>query len=179
MNALADFLLARIAEDEAAARDAGGARWHWEHGSGDMCNDPTCPFGSLIADTRPHASHLLDVHGFDAADDWQGGPHIVRHDPARVLAECAAKRAIVELATAPRTMHRRVPWHSMSGARYSFRLHDEDGRIIAEGDEADRLFNEHSDPITDTPVLRILAQPYSDHPDYQQAWSPDTEQVKR
>ena len=98
--------------------------------------------------------------------------------PARVLAECAAKRAIVTQETSARIMHRRKPWHVEAFSPYHFHLLDKAGNIIAEGDEAHRLVDEYSDPVTDTPVLRILAQVYSDHPDYQQAWSPDTEQVK-
>lgn len=57
---ISEFLLARIAEDEAAAREALG-RHRWVQGR------------------YPGTTY----------------EHIARHDPARVLAECKAHRAIV------------------------------------------------------------------------------------
>lgn len=63
---LPDFLLARIAEDEAVARE----------------------YASL---TRTEARWKLDVE-FDR--EW-GEPVAIDIDPARVLAECEAKRQIV------------------------------------------------------------------------------------
>lgn len=86
---LTEFLLARIAEDEAAAlrlcpgRNA--ANGHWRRGS--------------LQDEAVRAIDPLDAD------------HVLRHDPARVLAECEAKRRIVELnATKPgrKTTFRRL-----------------------------------------------------------------------
>jgi hypothetical protein len=80
---LADFLLARIAEDEALARTAGGAirppypRWTFR----------TNNEGVRRSDGVPVTRHT-----------WpQEAAHITRHDPTRVLAECEAKRRIAEL----------------------------------------------------------------------------------
>jgi hypothetical protein len=64
MTDLAEFLLARIAEDEAVAREA--VRW----------------------------SEGASQWGDSGEPDWE---HIARHDPARVLAECDAKRRIVQM----------------------------------------------------------------------------------
>ena len=65
---LSDFLLARIAEDEAVARALDWMpRWVMAH---DLVSAPT---------------------GVTE--------HIIRHDPRRVLAECEAKRRIVEFAS--------------------------------------------------------------------------------
>lgn len=84
---LVDFLLARIAEDEDAARVATGKRWH-----GQACEVRTLPRDTERA-TEPYwfqiCSMFHDNHFRDAL-------HIARWDPARVLAECAAKRWIVE-----------------------------------------------------------------------------------
>ena len=88
---LAEFLLARIAEDEQVARSSLAT-----HEEGE-------PWGY---------GHLPD-----------DGPHIARWSPARVLAECAAKREIVE---------RFVAWDA----------------------------------------VRLLAAPYSAHPDYDKDWRP-------
>jgi len=80
---LTEFLLARIAEDEAAAT-----------------ND-----GSLVGDTwtalePDHGTVSCDVIGVGGhvvarSLGWEAS-HIARHDPARVLAECEAKRLLIE-----------------------------------------------------------------------------------
>ena len=77
MTDLTDFLLARIAEDEATARDGEGWRgrlWNGEWQIIDREDDE-------VVATVSH--------------DFEWG-HIARHDPARVLAECEAKRRVVE-----------------------------------------------------------------------------------
>lgn len=82
MSDLTEFLLARIAEDEAAARSATGGAWTHE-GAPNGFAPMVIANGGVVAETydKPHLS--------DAA-------HIARHDPARVLAECEAKRRIME-----------------------------------------------------------------------------------
>jgi hypothetical protein len=77
MTTLTDFLLARIAEDEAAV--AAILRQHpsWTADDGDVLDQPEY----AIAHAR----------GNYAAS------HIARWDPARVLAESEAKRSVVEL----------------------------------------------------------------------------------
>jgi len=100
---LNEFLLARIAEDEAVARDALAAEIY----------------------TVEHE-------------------HMERWHPARVLAECEAKRGIVELA---------MSWAQTAEAHPEFR---DAGAISIELGY----------------VLRRLAQPYADHPDYREEWKP-------
>jgi hypothetical protein len=86
---LADFLLARIAEDEAAARAAHtsgdgvevGGSWHVD-------------IGFVRGGVRDWS--LFEADEFDASTSEEIAAHIARHDPARVLAECEAKRRIVE-----------------------------------------------------------------------------------
>lgn len=95
---ITEFLLARIAEDEAEAAKAGSFT-PWDR-----------PF------ERDDYGHLLV-------------------QPGRVLAECDAKRRIVEVA---------------EGWRW-----ERDGM--------------GPDPKSDE-VLRLLAQPYADHPDYREEW---------
>jgi len=70
------------------------------------------------------------------------GSHIARHDPARVLREVEAKRRIVSLER---------DWPYGSG--------DPEGAEYGWSDVMDR-------------VLRLLALPYSDHPDYDESWKP-------
>lgn len=77
---LVAFLLARIAEDEAVARAAVG------EGSGSW-------------EARPYwftESHEADVPGVTYDEiDLDHAMQIARWDPARVLAECEAKRRII------------------------------------------------------------------------------------
>jgi hypothetical protein len=75
---LTEFLTARLDEDEAAAREL--LRGHpgpWRVG--------------LPSDVRDSAGEVV------VADEchWSPMPHIARHDPARVLRDVAAKRAIL------------------------------------------------------------------------------------
>lgn len=71
------------------------------------------------------------------------GAHIARHDPARVLREVAAKRAIVAAYA------KADEWVNVSAgatAAYARQIMDE--------------------------TLRHLAAVWSDHPDYRQEWAP-------
>lgn len=74
---LAAFLLEQIAEDERVAREATAGPWverydtAWGPGPNDMVIRPDDAIG--VEDLR----------------------HVIRHDPARVLADCEAKRRIV------------------------------------------------------------------------------------
>lgn len=112
---LTEFLLARIAEDEEAAR-------HSLAGDLDHLPSVTTRSGDVI--------------------------HLGITNPARVLAECEAKRRIVE---------------------------DEhgDGR---DGDYIEPFCRTCSDDESLTylpcPTLRILAVVYADHPDYREEWKP-------
>lgn len=87
--ALTDFLLARIAEEESAARIAQFNNGRWTH---------TFTFGMETAVTRDYGPAVVEGYGSLNADDHA---HIARHDPARVLAECEAKRRIIGLVDWP------------------------------------------------------------------------------
>jgi hypothetical protein len=138
---LTDFLLARIAEDEDDAREAAVEGRYWAHFGGGQIAHGT--------DDRQAWGDLAHVRVYIA-------PHIVRWDPARVLAECEAKRRIVEqhLDNESRAIAYRSP-------RWADAMNDED-RVEQRKAEA-RL------GATDG-VLRALALPYADHPDYDVAW---------
>jgi hypothetical protein len=74
--------------------------------------------------------------------------HAARFDPARVLREVEAKRAIVDLAS--KLVGREWPdWHKEHGIAPTVR------------EEANHLY-----------TLKILAAVYNDHPDYRQEWTP-------
>jgi hypothetical protein len=77
---LVDFLRARLDEDEAVARAATSGPWSAVEGSS----------GAWWVELPNLGDVALDLHGENAR-------HIARHDPARVLADVKAKRAIVGL----------------------------------------------------------------------------------
>jgi hypothetical protein len=92
---LVDFLLARIAEDEAIAQAALRPRYS-------ESDEPQWSY-----DGNPSGAVTAGRYVIAQASTWEqhdpdGGRlarHIARWDPARVLAECAAKRAIIERLT--------------------------------------------------------------------------------
>jgi hypothetical protein len=81
VTTLADFLLARVAEDEKAAR-----KW---------CGDPNWSDVVKSSMHRVLAGAVPVISGAETAL-----PHVARWDPARVLSECRAKRNPVEWADA-------------------------------------------------------------------------------
>lgn len=127
MTTLTDFLLARIAEDEAVARDAHyeGQRWLPEEEA--VLTGPDLE-PSFYLDRKRDASHAA------------------RWSPARVLAECEAKRLAIEAAWGD---HLRIEseWGHGHGQ----------ARLEQEGDYPEVVF--------------ILTAIYKDHPDYQPEWS--------
>ncbi|HET6868922.1 MAG TPA: DUF6221 family protein [Solirubrobacteraceae bacterium] len=76
VQSLASWLLERITEDEAAARKAVPSPWRID-------DDGCCVFAP-------------EGRGDDVAEmTWDSAEHIARWQPARVLAECEAKRALL------------------------------------------------------------------------------------
>lgn len=71
-------------------------------------------------------------------------PHVLRHDPARVLADCAVKRAIVEA------------YRASQGPTY------EDSDVDFEAGRENGLEE----------AVRLLAAVDASHPDYNPAWTP-------
>jgi hypothetical protein len=128
---LTDFLLARIAEDEEVARAAARLGPDWCETS-----DPREVFG--FTSSGDSGSTVCYV------EEWVpgvGAPHIARWDPARVLAECKARREIVDAALHAFGIEQITPGAGIEG--YSLALQQ---------------------------VLKILARIWKDHPEYQEDW---------
>jgi hypothetical protein len=141
---LTEFLLARIAEDDAMARAATTGPWRYNPGK-EWHTDPRtleqARTGMMTFDGEEFVaagpddgdnSTTVGVAATGPADNLQSmddAAFIAHHDPIRVLAECEAKRAIVFM--------------SEHGC----------------GDDYER-------------VQRALALPYADHPDYLLKWKP-------
>lgn len=121
---VAAFLLARIAEDEAVAR-ASVATFPDADFLRGVLEEYSQPGSQSHADS-PHIAH-----------------HIARHDPAHILAECKAKRAMVEMAMAVGRNARLAPM---------------DIGFVNTAMTIDR-------------VIRALAAVYESHPDYRPEWS--------
>lgn len=127
MSDLTDFLLARVSEDEADARKA----------QEDLVRAPD---GLSV---RPIGTDPLALAAFDSQSDLSW-----RYRAERVLAECKAKRQIVEdalLWSSPQTVgpsrgHARTDDYA-KGVQYAAEI-----------------------------ALYQLAQPYADHPDFQAEW---------
>jgi hypothetical protein len=148
---LSEFLLARIAEDETAAQVASPGGWQYgdvDSVAGGSLYDETRMIGSLHYE-QPDDHDGSIVRHLLALEADANGAHIARHDPARVLAECAAKRRIVkrhpavsgccETCTDKMSHPRPSEW---AAVRYP------------------------------CPTLRDLAAVYADHPDYRDEWKP-------
>jgi hypothetical protein len=119
MTTLADFLLARIAEDE-------GAAWH--------VHDLFC------SDLHWYQRYGKPTHGVECDGCVQ---------PGRKLAECEAKRAMLEI-------------HHDGNAG----LYPHSGGFCSCCTDSEGL----SDPGWPCPTLRTLVAPYADHPDYREEW---------
>ena len=134
---LTGFLLARIAEDEAAALAVPDLR-------------DLSPYGG-----QETISHTLNTYAGEDGYPRQAFPpeipaHYARHNPARVLAECEAKRATITEVWA---------WIAGDDWREGC-CHKAD--VISQGGVC-RTFGPD--------LLRPMAAVYADHPDYQQEWA--------
>ena len=155
---ITDFLLARIAEDEKLAQAATGSSTRWESMTEETGNGEGIYY--TVEEVGTYDSPILDLTRTDRTGRAQA-EHIARHDPARVLAECAAKRAIIE----------------------SHHPHDHGGQhgdaVFCDecqwdhGDDAPRIDNQPVENFGANPcrTLVALAAVYKDHPGYQQEWA--------
>lgn len=144
---LADFLFDRVAEAEHKARrcaETSPSPWHVQCG---------VPFmGAFLTDDAGHHVFTGTDYGPDSRTNDEAALHIASWDPARVLAECEAKRRIVELhGPEPGFVDRRWLY-----CKVCVRFH------------ADIDCENEAWPC---PTLRLLALPYADHPDYRPEWS--------
>lgn len=137
---IAAFIAARLAEDEALARDRLCIN----------CRNPTLPLRSALGVT----GYTHGRHGTGNGDAWQGvrcpsrftGAEPVQN-PARALREVEAKRRMLTDVVA--------------------QIDDMDARIEGEWGIG------YSPTGESGLLLKLLALPYSDHPDYKaEEWKP-------
>ena len=137
---ITEFLLARITEDETAALAAVDGQADPENGWG--------------YEGRTLIPHVGIIHHAVQAE------HITRWHPYRVVAECAAKRAIVE-----RYVDNLDLALSYRNPKWRDAMNDQD-RIEHRMQEARAA--------TSLEACVALAAIYADHPDYQTDWKLDT-----
>lgn len=130
---LSNFLLARIADDEAYVQQM------FMDYAPSRLREWSSPWTGAV-DTD--ADEVL------ICNDGPLACHIARHDPARVLAECTAKRRIVEASRS----------EAIDAAFYAV------PELPADDDWA------HGAEWAFGLALRALAQPYADHPDFREEW---------
>jgi hypothetical protein len=158
---ITDFLLARIGEDEAVAQaaiDKGrpGTHWQWVRAYDDVVvEDPALDdtdeyqYSLRTVEHFPTASGVGDLPAFVIGavfpSESLGHVHIARHDPARVLAECKAKRQVIDAA-----------W--ISDMNHEAERDDRTrAQVEADGDEPFIVF--------------ALAAVYASHPDFRAEWA--------
>lgn len=154
MSDLEQFLLERIAEDESSARELadfdGIGEWAFERHERDLVWMVSSPAGVQI------------ITGYVGnGDSRPAAEHIARWDPARVLVECEAKRAIV----AEHATTRVDPNDKLMLPGYCRMCVGETGWPI----------RTHQVGVgVDAPCLtvRLLALSYAGHPEYDEAWRP-------
>ncbi|MET4059966.1 hypothetical protein ABIB35_001511 [Arthrobacter sp. UYP6] len=87
---ITEFLLARIAEDEAVAMHAGKPGRSWRAATREA-GDSYMPGVEVVGRDYP----MIDVWDDDQGASVYQTSHIARHDPARVQAECTFKRWLI------------------------------------------------------------------------------------
>ncbi|MFD9174677.1 DUF6221 family protein [Streptomyces diastaticus] len=144
------FLRARLDEDEARARALPPGPWTWRKGEAAT----TSPGDALVgvdgqpvlsaSDPDEYMAWITRADGFDA--------YLQQMQPARVLAEVEAKRRVVgECAY----WNERMEAEAVNPPKFP-----------QPGLDLGLLLDAMN------PILRHLAAPYADHPDYRDAWRP-------
>ncbi len=134
-DGLIAFLMARLDEDETAAKLAAREGCAWTQGDPGQGSCAITSLGGTV------------VYDEGSPDEYQAA-HIARHDPARVLREVEAKRAIVAA-------------YEWTAARK------------ADGGGIENNYNFRSGQVNALETaIQCLAAAWSDHPDYRADWKP-------
>lgn len=152
MADIVEFIKSRLEEDEQIAKDPEWPSWNFEEQQGNL----TINTGAVSMGWEFGGSSgvwLCDDPEDDCAE-YRGyaereATHIARHDPARVLREVAAKRALL-------------------GAHCTDPTY---GGTECLGCHANFQEEHWTQDINECPTLRAIASVHSDHPDYDPAWS--------
>jgi hypothetical protein len=167
VTSLIDFIEAQLAEDEAAARTAIASHQGRRQSRNTLTysNGQCANGGTWRVKQDRRVKVLSDCGHLVMSGNHSPEPdHIARHDPARVLREVAAKRDLLNDIIAEK--HRVIddPWYTCSAA-----TEDRDGGTYAETEGGGPCTCGRDERVER--LLRLLAAPFSDHPDYNPEWS--------
>jgi len=165
---IVEFVNARLDEEEQAAKAAtqyDPAPWESTTSDDRPTNADRDPEG-----ISPHSGWVLNARRENLWDDEgclamgaAAATHIARHDPARVLRDIAAKRAIVAAyLPAGGDPHPGLPCINYEG---------QDPANYSEWDTCSRHIKASERRIHHDYVIRLLASAWSDHPDCDPAWA--------
>lgn len=146
------FLNARLDDDERVARAVGGEQWHADTHIGDEYNI------GVVVGSRGERIASCGVESLDDGD--VRAEHIARHDPARELREVEAKRRIMAI-------------HNRRADVFP----DTAGGTFENCCDGCGYQGYCDDPVTEDvngcPILRLLALPFDQHPDFREEWRVD------
>ncbi|WP_143591216.1 DUF6221 family protein [Thermoactinospora rubra] len=146
MDDLTAFVRARLDEDERAARRAAEVCGCHPPASSWIFDDEATDGRILVVDDpHPDVKRKLGRRWNGTYNGLFTAEHIARHDPARVLREVEARRRLVGLT------------------EYMGGWNTEHDTQVTEHEI-------HSMRQAAHEMLRNLAAPYADHPDYQEEW---------
>jgi hypothetical protein len=154
---LSAFLLARVSEDEAVAQTASPGGWSYgdvDSVAGGTLYDETRTIASLVYE-QPADHDGAIVRHLLAPEADANGIHIARHDPARVLAQCAALREVV-------AAHELTPYYGLDRHGRWLPSEGEPKFWYCDCESGDGMIGRDGPCST----LRALATIWSDHPDY-------------
>jgi hypothetical protein len=174
------FLCGCISEDEMWAREASrdshgliptGAHWRWVDGDDDTVI-PIDPNAGEHAEFDGQYAHLRSVEelhydfgrrqgtssqvalGYVEELPTVPAGHIMRHDPARVLADCTSRRAVIERILSEEHYACEDGWLACATQENYCQDDDREGTCTCDRDDRVLAF------LTD------MAIPYADRPDY-------------
>lgn len=170
MSDLAEFLLARIAEDEAVAQaaiDVQGACWYDEEGVVSSDIAPIDAPGRSLHMYAPEGRWMLwDCEGSASLGVHPAtSAHIARYDPDRALAEADAKRRLLDLHCLVTVDYAGQWWTDPAPPGTYVRTGC--ANCTSCGVDGDEYIE---DGLCET--LRLLVLPYTDHEDYRDDWAP-------
>lgn len=165
MPDIVEFLAARLDEDEQIAKDAGfsqqaKARARAWSAEPDGFGEGPFLFGVNVKDS-------LGIRVF-VATGQERADHVARHDPARVLADVAAKRRIIELHEMSRWTWKHQPGVYELPEGFEGPLAEYCTTCSATSREG--LDNFYEPWPCDT--LKLLAVPHAGQPGYKDQWRP-------
>jgi hypothetical protein len=147
---IAEFYAARLDEREAAAKAVRDNSEPWDGQRDAEGNEALRTHNGWV---------LLPGGGYGYVPGLL--PHIALNDPAAVLADIEVKRAILDM------------WQDPAVVR-DLSLHPDAGpaRPPQDGRDPDEVEAQVAAAEAIDEVVRILAAPFSAHPDYQERWKP-------